>query len=477
MTEETTTPTIDLLEFSKEDIVELIRGIDRIRIERLVKQNKHLQRRVFPGFRPTHLPWNRRQVAPKLADDVMDDPHKLEVLLNLWILSNSDLLDTISELAPEDLREWVIETLARLGLEKRQQILWALQLDTRPEVQEMLEQGLAQELSEDASGLLSEARSTVLSETLEETRAQLSQTETQLEAAEDEIDRLRSVADRRSRKIHKWQETYKETEDERAHLEERLKITEENNQAAQEAISELEHQLGAEQELVQELRRSVRDLKSSLQAQAKDRETDQLLLELEDERKNTARLRLKVEGLTQDLQNAYEKRDKVRDQVNALQQEVNSLRHDKEVIIEEKRQFQEDLTDVRAEMQELRTQQGEAVYEKFVEAISLTDLGAAWLKHRREIRDHVQEIASTLIDEKEEAQLRLKKDELWEEWAERETALVGEALVTLAAYDRTGILPNTAELGEAQQLLALRWYLLEYMRQAIHHAQTTAFSV
>lgn len=456
------------------DITELVQGIDREYIVRLVKQEEYLRRRVFAGFRPSHLPW--KQVPRRLAQDAAGHPGRTAHLLNLWKLSNQDLLDEVSSLPPDNLREGVVRLLVRRGPGDRKQILWALRLDERPEVDKALEEGLERDLVEEASALISQAENTILTEELETIREQLAEAEVRRDTAEAEVEKLQELTRRRADEVQKWRASYDEASIEQAWLKDEIKALKEQRGSDQEIIARLQRQLAEEQEHVQELRRSVTDLRSSLQAQAENRDLDEALLELEDERKYSARLRLKVDGLTHDLREAYDKRDKVREHTDSLGQEVERLKHDKEVIIEEKRRLQKRVENLQAEIKELRMQRDERAYDRALAAVPFEDIDSVWQHAREDVRTHIHSILSTLRADPQH-QIEIDKSGLWQAWVGRELGLVEKGLAELDTYPDTGRLPDTAALDEAQELLTLRWYLLEYMRQAIQHAEMTSFLV
>jgi len=475
MPEETSPPVQTLnWELSETDIVELIRGIDRKYIVELVKRSKYLQRRVFAGFRPTHLPW--KQVPTRLARDASSDPNKLETLLNVWRESNRDLLEEVSALSTRNLREGVVELLIRRGVENRGRILWALRLDSRPEVQEALKQGLAQELSGETPALISRAQRTLLAEALETARKQLAEAEAKSHSIQAELDDLRRLVQHKIEQVETWRACYETAIAEQEQLRTRIAELEAQHQADQDTITELQRQLEDERAAAQELRRSVADLKATLRAQAEERGTDEALLELEEERKTSARLRLKVEKLEQRLENAYIKRDEALEQVESLRRELKRVQYDKGVIIEEKRRLQAQVEELQAELKELRTQHDEQAYERVLAVIPIADLESAWLNARQAIREYIHSVLSVLRAEGG-TQAKVDKVALWQEWVEREVSLVKDVLAALDAYPEKKVLPDQTQLQEAQKLLALRWYLLEYTRQAIRHAEETAFLI
>ncbi len=460
---------------SEADIVELIQGIDRRYIVELVKHDKYLQRRVFAGFRPAHLPW--KQVPIKLARYANSDPSKLQTLVTAWMVSNREILREVSALSAVDLREGVIEMLVRHGIENRSQILWALRLDNRPEVQKALEQGLAQELSGETRTLISQAQGTLLAEALENARKQLAEAEAKTHSIQAELDKLRRLIQHKTQQLETRRISHETVIAELQQLRTRTGRLENQHQADQDTIAELQRQLEDERAVSQELRRSMSDLKTTLRAQAKERGTDEALLKLEEERKTTARLRLKVTRLEQRLENAYTKRDEAWGQVESLRKELKRVQYDKEVIIEEKRRLQAQVEELQAELKELRTQHDEQAYEQVLAAIPIADLESAWLNARQAIREYIHSVLSTMRTASK-TQVKVNKVDLWQEWVEREFSLVKDALVALDTYPETKLLPDQAQLQEAQKLLALRWYLLEYTRQAIRCAdEETTFPV
>jgi uncharacterized coiled-coil DUF342 family protein len=436
---------------SEEELADLVRGIDR----------KHL---------PAHLP--RKQAPRKLAQAAVGHPARESHLLSLWTLSNRDLVKEVTNLPTDNLREAAIRLLIQRGLENRKRILWALRFDDRPEVRKALEDGLENTFLEDASGLISRMANSILTNELRSVKERLAESEARRDKAEADVERLQQQVD----EAQKWHDAYDEAEKEQAWLKEEINELKEQHQSDQETIAKLKRELSEEQERVQELRRSVRDLKSTLQAQAEDRDLDKALLELEEERNNSARLRLKVEGLRQDLQDAYDKRDTVRERVGSLEQEVEQLEYDKEVIIKQKRHLQARIEELQRELKELRMQRDEQMYEQVLGAMPIEEMDSEWEQAREGIRNHIHSVLSILRAEPQ-SQVELDRDKLWQDWVEQEMSLVEKGLVELDAYSETGRLPSTATFNEAQNLLMLRWYLLEYMRQAIEFTKMNAFPV
>src|SRR5438270_3762085 len=76
-----------------EDLERLVKGIDHKQITDYVKHSKYLQQHVFPGFRPTNLPWDR--VPTKLARDAQNQPGAIRTLIRIWLISNSDFCERV----------------------------------------------------------------------------------------------------------------------------------------------------------------------------------------------------------------------------------------------------------------------------------------------------------------------------------------------------------------------------------------------
>src|SRR5437879_1943264 len=83
-------PDIDL-----DDLERLVNGIERSHIIDLVKHIKYLQQKVFPGYRPDHLPWER--VPGKLARDLQEHPESMSLVLSKWLLTNHHICEQVRE--------------------------------------------------------------------------------------------------------------------------------------------------------------------------------------------------------------------------------------------------------------------------------------------------------------------------------------------------------------------------------------------
>ena len=139
-----------------EDLERLVKGIDHRQITDFVKHSRYLQQHVFPGFRPTNLPWDR--VPTKLARDAQNQPGTIRTLIRIWLISNGDLCENVRrELSTDNIENDVAEILAGLDHNGKDRLLWALLLDEREEIQVALTNGLRNDLINDTSMLLESA--------------------------------------------------------------------------------------------------------------------------------------------------------------------------------------------------------------------------------------------------------------------------------------------------------------------------------
>jgi len=458
-----------LWDMTEDELAVLIFGIERQRIVELVKHSSHLQQQVFRGFRPSRLPWD--QVPSRLAHDAYGDPGNIDTLIALWVASNDDLLDEVKGISPDEIREGVAELLARHGVESKLQVLWALRLDDREGVQRALEDGLADEIAAETSGLLSQVQRHVLVTQLEAAQTEVAELQKELMEAEAIREDNRRLLLHKNEQLEASRARVAELETDREHLLARIAKQAGDQKQLETELLAVQQQLTEEQAINAELHQSMRDLKATLQAQiesSRQEETQQrlneALLTLEEERKQTASLRLQVGRLEQRLESAYAKREEERERNDSLTQQLEKLEHAREVIIEQKRELTRRLEDLQSELDSARRQlRDEAVHEA-LEILPLSGLEDLWMEEREAVRDYLYALMGSLTAEDETPSSDLDKWELWSQWLEREAALVREVLSGLQKEASSG---SVNSLRSAQQLLALRWYLLEYTRQAV----------
>jgi len=471
------TPSQNLTE---DEIAALVSGIERPQIVELVKHSSHLQQHIFRGFRPSRLPWD--QVPARLAHHAYGDSGRLKTLIALWVASNGDLLDEVKAISPDQVREGVAELLARRGIESKLQVLWALRLDNREEVRQALEGGLADEITAETSELLSQVQSNVLIVALENAQAQVAELRDKLTEAESSREDSRRLLQHKNEQLEAAQAKITGLEEEQARLLARLEEQTLTQEKLEVELSATRQQLADVQAANTELRQSVRDLKATLQAQiesSRQEDTQQRLNEalwaLEEVRKEAAGLRLKANKLEQQLENAYAGREEEREHNKALTQQLQRLERAKEVVIKEKRGLMQRIEVLQDDLDSTRHQLQDQVADEGLDVLRLSELDDRWLEEREAIRDYLHTLVSSLWAETETQPPETDQWGLWAQWLEREASLLRDVLTTLDS----GInLDSVERVEDAQQLLALRWYLLEYTRQAmLSAAQESAFPV
>jgi len=471
------TPSQNLTE---DEIAALVSGIERPQIVELVKHSSHLQQHIFRGFRPSRLPWD--QVPARLAHYAYGDSGRLKTLIALWVASNGDLLDEVKAISPDQVREGVAELLARRGIQSKLQVLWALRLDDREEVRQALEAGLADEITAETSELLSRAQSNVLIVALENVQAQVAELRDKLTEAESSREDSRRLLQHKNEQLEAAQAKITGLEEEQARLLARLEEQTLTQEKLEAELSAARQQLADEQAANTELRQSVRDLKATLQAQiesSRQEDTQQRLNEalwaLEEVRKEAAGLRLKANKLEQQLENAYARREEEREHNKALTQQLQRLERAKEVVIKEKRGLMQRIEVLQDELDSTRHQLQDQVADEGLDVLRLSELDDRWLEEREAIRDYLHTLVSSLWAETETQPPETDQWGLWAQWLEREASLLRDVLTTLDSGINLG---SVERVEDAQQLLALRWYLLEYTRQAmLSAAQESAFPV
>lgn len=143
---------------SLEDLERLVKGIDRHWVTYIVRNTPYLLRHVFRGFRPDHLPWGA--VPSRLARDAGNDATRRGALLYLWTCSNAELQDKLAaEVRAESFEADVTALLARIGVERRERLWWALYLDDRDDVYRRFTEGnVSSALLDATSSLVREAK-------------------------------------------------------------------------------------------------------------------------------------------------------------------------------------------------------------------------------------------------------------------------------------------------------------------------------
>jgi DNA repair exonuclease SbcCD ATPase subunit len=454
-----------LLSESEESLVRLISGIDRPLIVDLLRRNPKLHAQLFPGFRPHRPPWT--QVPTKLARYARGNIEKMWSLVEMWLSTNGPLCQMVAEeVSTETIEDDVAELLAGLGLEERDRLLWALLLDEREEIQAALVGGLREALTDESSALMVRADQYRLVGALEVAHQEITDLKADLRKLEEQNQLLR----RRSKQTDELQAEQQRLLDSAAQAETQRQEAIHQREIARQEVEALQVELAQEQTRSRELQQSVSDLKASLEAAiASQQETteevkrrlDETLATLEDVRKDNAKLRLKASRLEEDRTIAYNKRDEERIQAETLTAQLGQLKRDKEVIIAEKREIHERLKQIEPELHGLR-EALTVMEEERRTMLSPSQVDDAWDK----TVDALSNDLALMLSEQEAPISTVQSDKRWADWQtwqQMEAALVRPLLelpVSMSSED-------LAEAERVQKLLALRWYLLEWLKLSI----------
>jgi myosin heavy subunit len=454
---------------SLEDLQRLAKGIDHKQITELVKHNNYLQQHVFPGFRPTNLPWER--VPAKLAQDASHRPAARIGLLKSWLDTNSDLCKRVEqEISVETIEEDVAKLLASLGHDGKDRLLWALLLDKREEMQSALINGLRDAITNETSTLLA--------------RADQYQLANQLEKAEHEIRTLKDLLSKLeerdrllNRKIEQFDDLQSELQtlkkvkkdDETQHLNEIRQLdaslykANEERDTAQQMVKELQAALDQEQSHTNELQKRIDNLQASLDAAIASqdesaseikRRLDEALKQLEDQRRENVTLKQSLHKSEREKAIAYDKRDEERESREQAEALLEKLERDKQVIINQRRKDHEQLELLR---QALTAKESE---QRLL--LEWSEFDESWNKAIGTLTNHLT--LSPL--EQETVNRSVQFDEKWanwQAWQQLESTWVRSILEIPAS----ALIEDLANAERAQKLLALRWYLLECLKLSL----------
>jgi chromosome segregation ATPase len=465
------------LTLTEADIADLVQGITKEQVVDLVKRENYLSQQLFRGFRPDHLPW--ATVPDKFAQDAVGNVQKVSALVKRWLECNQELINKLASIPANRLRDELISLFIEQGVEKRPQILWALRLDERLEIHEALTQGLAQELADETSQLmlLIQTARNAINKAVEPVQHKLVQTVIERDEARAGVVKLKRIYEATKAQAEKWQTDCATAVAKQGQLHEQLAELQVQKQVDQEAMAQLQQQLEYEQAEARELRQSISSLRATLHQQAEAAEgRDDILLELEAERKSSSTLRLENKKLEQKLVEAYEKRDDALSHMEELEAQRAQAHHDKEVIINQKRDVQARLDKIVEELETTRTQRGQETIQQLSEIVLPEEVECAWLTARQEVNQQLHAMLAVLT--MSETEPEADKLSQWQAWLDKEISLVTETLQALATYAETKQLPGRKSVESAQSLLTVRWYLLEHIRRAILHLEEqTLFSI
>lgn len=471
-------------EASLDDWERLISLLDRKPITDWVKRDKHLQQYEFRGFRPDHLPWDR--VPNLLAQHAQTCEGTRSFLVTSWASSYSEVRKRIKEeISVTAIEVTIVSLLSTLGPNKKNRdlLLWALILDERKEIQEALDGGLKDELINEASLLLGKVTIKVL--------------ETELQKANKDNSDLRGDQAKLNAQVASLQaqiqELDKQVEKQREELQEiqsRQEITEQQKETALQEKNKLQSLLEQEQLRNNELQQRVNEQKVSLKVVIAEqhetevelkRQLDEALQIVEREKVATVELNLSIDTLKQSLKEAEELRIAIRGAYNIEQQKriemeeglrqlSDELYNVQEVLLnkeqdvikltDEKRQIQQQLAQSEVDLQEAL----DMIVEKERELQKSTQIlqfDESWDAAIHKIAQHIHVTLATSTSLHHTIQAEDKWND-WQSWQQREGSLVQPLLLLQK--------PSSASLSDAefaQQLLVIRWYLLEWLKSSI----------
>ncbi len=505
-----------------DDLERLVHGIEHSHIIDLVKHSRYLQQKVFPGYRPDHLP--REKVPGKLARYLQEHSESTGSVLSKWLLTNHHICELVKEeVHVETIEDDIVKILIRLDhIQKiRDKLLWALFLDERKEIQTALINGLHETLINETSPLMDRVERHRLKAALERTNQDMGQLKAErdllrvqnegMALLQADMQRLNETIDQlemqHRSEISRRDKTLQEIKNERDIAQQELDI-------AQQEIGKLRIELESEQSRNTEIQRSMGNLRDSLDTAVAVSKSDnsgtakqqlhEALQVLEEERKVSASLRqretnlhLSIEKAERERNVAYEKRDEERARRDKLEALLERTERAKEALISqvrkvslelklvtnerdsayknlsqveenanalvvENRKLEAGLQQTRAELNEM-FQLLDEMEQKSKLSLEFSQIDDRWNKAVNAI---VQHIALTLPSQESTNQALQANEKIkdWRSWQRLEESFIGPLLSSLPIKRDIVGAPDLHHLESAQKLLQLRWYLLELLK-------------
>ncbi len=444
-----------------EDWERLVKVSERSAIIELVKHDKHLQQHEFRGFRPDHLPWDR--VPSLIARHAQGCDLTQSPLLQSWLTANKDLCSRVkAEVSIIAIEDNVAKLLAHIGSteKNRDRLLWALILDGREEIKKALDEGLHDALLEESSYLWIKVEVYALRSKLEESERIIKGLQSERDGLKEQVAQVPKIVST----IQGLQQTIKQMETQhkmdlekyanalRTAEEEREKIVEELEQARQEK-DETQNLLNEVQKLLAEERKkraSVEHSESTLQSIRRvERERD-LAYEKRDEERDRR----------QELETAMERLEKGKEAVIA---QVRKKDRELKQVLGEKQQLEKELSKVQSELDAIHRYlngQDLQVVLPFVKIDQAWDGAVEQVAHR----------VSLALSEAEATRQAVGANERWadwQSWQQMEEKLIRPLLSSLSIWAGIGDAQDVVRIENAQRLLLLRWYLLEWYKSLI----------
>ncbi|GHO61369.1 hypothetical protein KSC_002610 [Ktedonobacter sp. SOSP1-52] len=433
---------------SEPDLECLVRGIHRNEIIQLVKHDRYLQQRVFPGFRATHLPWER--VPIKLARDAHDMERKI-ALLGCWLISNREVCEQVTQkIHQETLEDDVAKLLATTSINS-DCLYWALRLDEREAIQQALKaKDLLLALLTPASDLMVRVERYRLAQELEVANAKIT----------SQKEQLKDIEARHKSANHKIEEL----ENQRVGLlQEKALLLAQNDELKQRG-EKLNNQVV-----------SLREAHTSLQAEVQHLHSLPQIYAQEAEEGISAKL-LKLQN---EVESAYAKRDEEREYSAGLEVKVAKLEYDKNALVHQKRLLHSQLEQTEKQLGELQQQSAQLWREgdtsnksdisydtrgrvekqpRGAPLVNASAYDALWMQTVDALKFYFN------LEEGVDPSLPpLSGEDRWSDWYNWqyiERLLIQPLLKSQHPLSEDKL----PELDRAQKLLVLRWYILEWMK-------------
>jgi len=510
----------DLLHFpfdpklDENDWERLIRCMDKKHITEIVKRDKHLQQREFRGFRPDHLPWNR--VPKDIALHAQTCDLTRNSLLHFWLTNNSALrIKVKEEISLESIEDSIAKLLASIGYSEmyRDQLLLALKFDEREEIRDALAKGLQEALLDKTSYFFTKVEQYMQATALDRAKkefddlkrenSQLKIQNEQIASLQDSLQTLsveRNVHSQALQKVQNERDMLQQERDtvcqQRDHFSNELESEKLRTQELQQNLFDLRRSLdtiiASQLETSNEVKRRLHD---AMQQLAEEREEASAL------RQNVTKLQVGLESAERERSIAYQKRDAERTRADNLETFLRKEEVAKQKVIAEVRKAHIELADAKADQNKLRDditlkerdhsvllkakQELEAELKQsqidLTEAFQLLEEKEQELLHTFDISRidevwdtsvtsiaqhfalHLPEHRATATTSNIQTQEKLSD---WQKWLHLEEELLQPLLSQQGAIS----VDKLQSAVQAQKLLTLRWYLVEWIKFSILEA-------
>jgi len=350
-------------------------------------------------------------VRRSLAKLASHHTERRKSLFWLWLIDHQSLLKRIESEVSDDSLR--ADVLALLDDFGRNQVAWALRFDERESIQQALEAGLWEELQDDESPLVAQHSLRNLKEEYNNLLEDKEELEDTIENLNDELTDLRSTNTNQEGEI------------------DRLKSE----------VNSLEQEKGTIKQERNELNQALKTVDENLEKQKRE--------------KKKAKNRLSK--LQQEIREVLTFIADVLD-LSSIPEEDSTAAAD--LVIEQIRELQETCSELSTSVEELEQERNQL-------APALPQVKRAW---QRRLDSFCQEVDKQLgtLDDDLGAHTPVED---WKHWLSRERSLALSLLNEIEAPSEQ----HLADLKTIQNLLKLRWYLLEWIRLGLHrHLASTS---